>query len=284
MPREGEGAVVRQRRLIAVVGAFLIGCALLLVVGCAGARSGALQEEQARSPEATASEEARCQGTRTLYHYVVAYGRGLYSKTRSGSEEDMKKAGQKTEVVDVYTTNDLPGCPKGGLLLGTDKADVDPYPDHPGLEGQAGDDEIRGLGANDYLSGGDGKDVLYGGPGEDRIDGGKGEDVIYGGDGNDVGKWQGHGTVPSIDGGPGEDVIYGGDGNDGLAAKDGQRDKLYCGKGKDEYIADKLDYVDSSCEEGKLVDTGGTPLIPLAGVALLSTGLMMSRYVIRRIS
>jgi hypothetical protein len=28
-----------------------------------------------------------------------------------------KKAGQKTEVVDVYTTNDLPGCPKGGLLL-----------------------------------------------------------------------------------------------------------------------------------------------------------------------
>jgi hypothetical protein len=251
--QKGGSAVVPQRRLIAVVGAFLIGCTFLLVVGCAGTRSEAPQEEeQGSSPEATASEEARCQGTRTLYHYVVAYGRGLYSKERSGSEEDMKKAdkkaGQKTEVVDVYTTNDLPGCPKGGLLLGTDKADVDPYPDHPGLEGQAGDDEIRGLGANDYLSGGDGNDVLYGGPGEDRIDGGKGEDVIYGGDGNDVGKWPGHGTVPSIDGGPGEDVIYGGDGNDGLAAKDGQRDKLYCGKGKDGYFADKNDYVDSSCE------------------------------------
>src|SRR5829696_10146905 len=225
MYREGGCTVVRQGHLIAVVGTFLIGCAvLLLAVGCAGVGSEARHKEQTHSPQATASEEARCQGTRTLHHYVVAYGRGLYSKMRSGSEEDMrkadKKAGQKTEVVDVYTTNDLPACPKGGLLLGTDKSDVDPYPDHPGLEGQAGDDEIRGLGANDYLSGGDGKDVLYGGPGEDRIDGGKGEDVIYGGDGND-----------------------------GLAAKDGQRDKLYCGKGKDEYFADKNDYVDSSCEK-----------------------------------
>src|SRR5215203_1119887 len=253
MYREGGCTVVRQGHLIAVVGTFLIGCAVLvLAVGCAGVGSEARHKEQTHSPQATASEEARCQGTRTLHHYVVAYGRGLYSKMRSGSEEDMrkadKKAGQKTEVVDVYTTNDLPACPKGGLLLGTDKSDVDPYPDHPGLEGQAGDDEMRGLGANDYLSGGDGEDVLYGGPGEDRIDGGKGEDVIYGGDGNDVGKWPGHGTVPRLDGGPGEDVIYGGDGNDGLAANDGQWDKRYCGKGKDRYFADKNDYVDSSCE------------------------------------
>jgi RTX calcium-binding nonapeptide repeat (4 copies) len=251
--RKGRRTVVRQGQLIAVVVVFLIGCAvLLLVVGCSGVRSGASKKEQGRSPKATASEEARCEGTRTLHHYVVAYGRGLYSKQRSGSEEDMKKAdkkaGQKTEVIDVYTTNDLPGCPKGGLLLGTDKADVDPYPDHPGLEGQDGDDEIRGLGANDALSGGDGNDVLYGGPGEDRINGGKGEDVIYGGDGNDISKWPGHGTVPMLDGGPGEDMIYGGDGNDSLAAKDGQRDKLYCGKGKDGYFADKNDYVDSSCE------------------------------------
>ncbi len=48
----------------------------------------------------------------------------------------------------------------------------------------------------------------------------------------------------------GEDVLYGGDGNDVLAAdEDGQRDKLYCGKGKDLYSADKIDYVDSSCEK-----------------------------------
>src|SRR5215208_5957747 len=180
MPREGGCAVIRQAHLIAVVLAFLIGCAVILMAGASGGQA-----------EASKKEVARCEGTRKINGNLPAR----------------------------FTTNDLPGCPQGGLLLGTDKADVDPYPDHPGLEGQAGDDEIRGLGANDYLSGGDGKDVLYGGPGEDRIDGGKGEDVIYGGDGNDS-----------------------------LAAKDGQRDKLYCGKGKDEYFADKNDYVDSSCE------------------------------------
>jgi hypothetical protein len=27
------------------------------------------------------------------------------------------------------------------------------------------------------------------------------------------------------------------------------RDELYCGPGKDKYHADRLDYVDSSCEE-----------------------------------
>jgi hypothetical protein len=68
MLREGGCAVVRQGHLIAVVGIFLIGCALLLPVsGCSGVRSEAPQEgqghteaakkEQTRSPEATASEE-----------------------------------------------------------------------------------------------------------------------------------------------------------------------------------------------------------------------------------
>ena len=59
--------MVRQGRSIAVVGTFLIGCAvLLLVVGCAGTSSEspkeqghteAAKKEQTRSPEATAAEE-----------------------------------------------------------------------------------------------------------------------------------------------------------------------------------------------------------------------------------
>jgi Ca2+-binding RTX toxin-like protein len=58
-------------------------------------------------------------------------------------------------------------------------------------------------------------------------------------------------------GGPGEDVFYGGDGNDYLeAALDGGRDKIYCGKGKDVYAADKIDYVSSSCEEKTRVALG----------------------------
>jgi hypothetical protein len=62
--------------------------------------------------------------------------------------------------------------------------------------------------------------------------------------------------------------------------RDRQPDKFYCGKGKDTYIADKIDYVDSSCEKGHLVHTGGPPLLLLAAAALCSA-LMMLRYVIR---
>src|SRR5215203_2389809 len=212
---EGEDAVVRQGRSIALVVAFLIGCAVLLTVGCARTRLDTPQEgqghteastkEQTRSPEATASEEEpRCQGTRTIKRYGVSYG-----------------------------TNDVPGCPKGGLLLGTDKID--------NLDGRDGDDEIRGFGGRDSLYGGPGNDILYGGPGSEYfLSGGKGDDVIHAGDGKE----------DFLIGGPGEDVIYGGDGNDILNGYDGQRDKLYCGKGNnDGYLADKNDYVDGSCEK-----------------------------------
>jgi hypothetical protein len=47
MPREGEGTVIRQGHLIAVV-AFLIGCAVLLVAGASGVQAQASKKEQAR--------------------------------------------------------------------------------------------------------------------------------------------------------------------------------------------------------------------------------------------
>src|SRR5215204_663295 len=225
--REGGCVAVRQGHLIVVVGTFLIGCAvLLLMVGCAGTSSEAPQEgqghtdatkkEPTRSPPATASEEARCDGTRT------------FKKPTRG----------------VLTTNDLPGCPKGGLLEGTDKPDK--------LAGEEGADEVRGLGGNDFLTGGHGRDVtdviyggpgndlliknevrgpgcadycpgvkpsdppersgpdrsknvLHGAPGRDGLSGAVGDDVLYGDAGDD-----------SLDGLDGEDVLYGGDGDDTL--------------------------------------------------------------------
>src|SRR5215216_6372325 len=155
MPREG-GAVVRQGHLIAVVGVLLIGCAFLLLVGgCSGTSSETSnKKKKGHSPEATASkEEDRCEGTRTI-------------KSPKGA------------LRGIYTTNDLPGCPKGGLLLGTNGKDK--------LAGEKGDDEIRGLGAKDDIAGGDGNDVIYAGPGnESFLWDGKGDDVIYGGDGDD---------------------------------------------------------------------------------------------------
>jgi len=134
---------------------FLIGCAVLLVVGCAGTSPETSKKEQGRAPEATAPEEAQCEGTRT--------------KQRYGGP---------------VVTNDVPGCPKGGLLLGTDKTDT--------LAGLDGDDEIRGLGGRDFIWDGHGKDVLYGGDGNDflmgigiTLDGDGQADIFYCGEGKD---------------------------------------------------------------------------------------------------
>src|SRR5215207_11549391 len=175
MPREGGGSMVRQGRSIALVLAFLIGCAVFLMAGASGVQA-----------QDSKKEEARCEGTRTIKH-------------------------------GTRVTNDLPGCPKGGLLLGTEGSDAPPA--RPRLDGGDGDDTIRGLGGSDDISHGSGDDVVYGGDGNDSV-------------GPDLGK----------------DVIYGGDGNDKLDSGDDGGDKLYCGAGRDKYIADKNDYVDSSCE------------------------------------
>ena len=166
-----------------MVGTFLIGCASLLVVSCAGTSPESSNKkeqvhteattEQGRSPQATASEEeARCEGTRTI---KVAW---LQLQLQS---EPIKESV-------VFTTNDLSGCPnKGGLLSGTDKKDK--------LSGFDGDDEIRGLAGSDFIVGGAGNDVIYAGPGEDKgkgkyydrnVMGNRGDDVLYGGSGNDT--------------------------------------------------------------------------------------------------
>ena len=236
-----------------------MGCVVLLAVGCTGMGTEANKQEQGRSPEPTASEEARCAGTRTV---------DLLKSAGVSTVSDSSVQPGDPEALTI--TNDLPGCPNGGLLSGSDEADK--------LTGEDGEDEVRGLGAADMLSGGRGRDVVYGGPGDDELQGGgwltsppytdrskntlyggpgkdwlagtEGDDVLYGGDGDDKMLW----------GGEGEDVLYGEDGNDYFDAVEGtvkrpfrdtQRDELYCGKGTDEYVAGRLDYVASSCEVKK---------------------------------
>jgi hypothetical protein len=192
-----------------------------MVVGCAGVRPEASEEEQGHT-EVT-KEQAR--------------------SDRCASQRTVKEHPPHRLV-----TNDVPGCPKGGLLSGTSGQDF--------LHGEQGDDEVRGFGDKDGLNGGYGADVIYGGPGADHMDGEEGDDVLYGGDGGDK----------FIGGGAGEDVFYGGKGNDWLTADDRiakdreppLRDELYCGPGKDHYHTDRLDYVDSSCEEKVGVFFGGT--------------------------
>ena len=196
---------------------FLIGCAvLLLVVGCSGVRSEGPKKGQGPT-EATKKELTRSpEATES-------------EKARCGGTPTIKKKPGGTG----HVTNDVSGCLKGGLLRGTDGSDK--------LYGKYGDDEVRGLGGEDAITGGLGSDTLYGGPGNDDVfDHDAADDVLYGGAGDDR----------QLFAGKGEDVYYGGDGNDLVGdGEDGQRDKLYCGEGKDRYMAEKLDYVDSSCEK-----------------------------------
>ena len=175
-----------------------------------------------------------------------------------------------TRIIDrgvPYTTNDEPDRPSSGMLRGTDGADK--------LAGEGGEDEVRGGGSGDTVEGGlcddrvyggpgddevmgaggmdtdeEGDDVLHGGPGEDQIGGDKGDDVIYGDNGDDA--W--------LDGGGGEDSLYGGRGDDLLdAGRDGHKDELHCGDGRDSYIADEIDLVADDCEvETKMMVQGSS--------------------------
>ena len=100
---------------------------------------------------------------------------------------------------------------KGMTKIGTAKANT--------FVGSNLADILKGLGGNDILTGKAGPDKLYGGPGND-----------------------------TLTGGPGTDLLDGGPGNDTINARDGQRDTIRCGTGKDTVTADKNDAVDRDCE------------------------------------
>jgi Ca2+-binding RTX toxin-like protein len=85
----------------------------------------------------------------------------------------------------------------------------------------------------DKISGAAGNDVIDEGAGNDQIVGGLGNDQIAARPGNDV-----------IDGGGGRDGIFAGP----IRARDGVRDVIACGLGRDIVYADKLDSVARDCE------------------------------------
>jgi Ca2+-binding RTX toxin-like protein len=118
-----------------------------------------------------------------------------------------------------------------------------------------GNDIIRGLGGNDRIVGGRGADRVYGGDGDDRLFGdrgndrlwgGKGNDKIHGGDGRDLVSGQAAGD--RLYGGRGLDRLYGGPVRDLLYARDGKRDRVVGGTGKDCARVDGLDVLVSIYE------------------------------------
>jgi hypothetical protein len=106
------------------------------------------------------------------------------------------------------------------------------------LYGGDGSDLIFGLGGADALDGGTGNDTLDGGPGRDRIVGFVGDDTIRGGEGND-----------RIAPGRGIDRVFSGPGNDVIESdRDGRRDVISCGAGRDAVVAERIDRIARDCE------------------------------------
>jgi Ca2+-binding RTX toxin-like protein len=139
----------------------------------------------------------------------------------------------------------LPGA-CANRQIGTAAADV--------LRGTAAGDNLFGLGGNDVLNGLAGDDCLIGGPGNDRLNGGTGADKLTGGSGRD--RLSGGAGNDRLSGGSGNDVLVGGAGrntysggagNDTIKAKNGQVDKIDCGKGRDVAFVDRRDKV-KHCE------------------------------------
>ena len=141
------------------------------------------------------------------------------------------------------------------------------------ISGNAGNDRLRGGAANDRLAagpgndrafgdtgndliqGGFGSDVLHGMSGNDRVNGSRGRDRINGGSGNDAlnggsspDRVSGDRGNDQINGNSGRDRINGNSGNDRINARDGQRDRIDCGTGRDRVIADRIDRVARNCE------------------------------------
>jgi Ca2+-binding RTX toxin-like protein len=109
----------------------------------------------------------------------------------------------------------LVGTSSADTLTGTDRGDV--------VFGLGGADRIGGRGGHDCLIGGSGNDVLRGELGSDRLTGGRGDDTLFGGPG-----------VNHYDAGPGKDVVD---------ARNGQRELVRCGSGRDQARVDRSDRV-----------------------------------------
>lgn len=105
------------------------------------------------------------------------------------------------------------------------------------LLGRAGNDRISGNSGADRLRGNNGNDRLSGGSGDDRLSGGGGDDGLSGNSGDD-----------RLSGGSGRDSFTGGSGSDRISARDGSRDRVDCGSGRDRVTADRLDRVSRNCE------------------------------------
>ena len=158
---------------------------------------------------------------------------------QGGSGNDLVVGGLGRDRLAGSSGNDrLRGGSSGDRLIGGFGNDR--------LHGQSGSDRVNGERGRDRINGGSSNDVISAGSSGDRVAGDQGNDRINGNSGNDVLK--GNSGRDRISGSTGADRIAGGGGNDRINARDGRRDRVNCGTGRDRVVADTIDRVSRNCE------------------------------------
>ena len=103
------------------------------------------------------------------------------------------------------------------------------------------------------INGTNGPDTLRGTAKSDHVVGGAGNDKLYGLGGNDI-----------LAGGRGRDLLVGGPGNDRLYTRDGERDTISCGPGRDRVIGDQFDKTPKDCEVVLRKKVAGHQSVPVS--------------------
>lgn len=109
------------------------------------------------------------------------------------------------------------------------------------IPGSPGADVIRGTAGRDVICGNGGNDRIYGGGGHDLLVGGRGDDKLYGQAGRD--RLAGGAGADLLVGGGADDELLGGSGADLLSARDGIRERVNGGSGRDRARVDRSDRV-----------------------------------------
>jgi VCBS repeat-containing protein len=141
----------------------------------------------------------------------------------------------------VVLAKDIIGGPRDDQLSGTNNADL--------IKGNEGADNIDGKNGEDTISGGKGRDSMRGGRAGDVVGGGPASDMAWGNQGNDRLK----ADVEVKNPGPNQAAktksarkpnrLLGGSGNDTFRARNGKRDIIRGGPGRDKAFVDRVDTV-----------------------------------------
>ena len=160
---------------------------------------------------------------------------------------DRSSAGDGDDCVDGGPGNDgLSGNAGGDLVQGMAGDDS--------VFGRANDDRLSGNDGDDRVIGGEGDDRVFGREGNDRLSGNAGEDLIRGAVGNERifgregdDRISGNSGNDTIQANAGSDRVFGREGNDVIRVRDGVRDVVDCGSGRDNVAADRRDVL-RNCE------------------------------------